>query len=269
MLASTRPNQGKCGRRGIVLVLILGVLALMAVIGVTFATFSGQSRISARNFAQSVNQPQRDELMDYALAQLISDTADIRSAIRGHSMARDMYGNDANYQRLPSSRPDGAFMSPQQRPLLLHHEVAPGHRAPARSSTSRPTSPPATRRSTATTSPAGRCGSRTSARHDHRHSRDRPDARGAGRQRVCPPAATGYRTLTVNIGLHEGNSARRSGTSSRSLPSRRRPCSTPRLGLHDPASGPVPRCSRRRTRYRAPGRSSSTAAGCTPSTARA
>ena len=54
-------------RRGIVLVLILGVLALMAVIGVTFATFSGQSRISARNFAQSVNQPQRDELMDYAL----------------------------------------------------------------------------------------------------------------------------------------------------------------------------------------------------------
>ena len=74
MLASTRPNQGKRERRGIVLVLILGVLGLMAVIGVAFATFSGQSRISARNFAQSVNQPQRDELMDYALSQLICDT---------------------------------------------------------------------------------------------------------------------------------------------------------------------------------------------------
>ena len=42
--------------------------------------------------------------MDYALAQLISDTADIRSAIRGHSLARDMYGNDAITQRLPHLR---------------------------------------------------------------------------------------------------------------------------------------------------------------------
>ena len=93
----------------------------MAVIGVTFATFSGQSRISARNFAQSVNQPQRDELMDYALAQLISDTADIRSAIRGHSLARDMYGNDAQLQRLPDLPARRRLHGPEQRPLLLHH----------------------------------------------------------------------------------------------------------------------------------------------------
>ena len=106
MLASSRRNHRS--RRGIVLVLILGVLALMAVIGVAFATFSGQSRISARNFAQSVNQPQRDELMDYALEQLIGDTADIRSAIRGHSMARDMYGNDGNFNGYVPSRPGGA-----------------------------------------------------------------------------------------------------------------------------------------------------------------
>ena len=85
------------------------MLALMALIGVTFATFSGQSRISARNFAQSVNQPQRDELMDYALSQLISDTPDLRSAIRGHSMARDMYGSDANFNGYLASRPDGQY----------------------------------------------------------------------------------------------------------------------------------------------------------------
>ena len=72
----------------------------------------GQSRISARNFAQSVNQPQRDELMDYALEQLIGDTADIRSAIRGHSMARDMYGNDGNFNGYLASRPDGAIHAP-------------------------------------------------------------------------------------------------------------------------------------------------------------
>ena len=133
MLARTRENQR--GRRGIVLVLILAVLGLMAVIGITFATFSGQSRISARNFAQSVNQPQRDELMDYALAQLISDTADIRSAIRGHSLARDMYGNDtyldASGNSHPlvggylASRPDGAYVAPHNDPYFYVTAVAP------------------------------------------------------------------------------------------------------------------------------------------------
>jgi hypothetical protein len=71
------------------------MLALLALIGVTFATFSGQSKINARNFYLSVVTPQDDELMDFALSQLITDTGDVRSAIRGHSLARDMYGNDA------------------------------------------------------------------------------------------------------------------------------------------------------------------------------
>lgn len=108
MLAGTRRNQRE--RRGIVLVLILAVLGLMAVVGITFATFSGQSRISARNFAQSVNQPQRDELMDYALSQLICDTPDIRSSIRGHSMARDMYGNDASGNGYVTVNSDGSAL---------------------------------------------------------------------------------------------------------------------------------------------------------------
>ena len=85
-------KQSRPERRGIVLVLVLAMLGLLALIGVTFATFSGQSRINARNFAQSLIQPQDDELMDFALSQLINDTGDPRSVIRGHSMARDMYG---------------------------------------------------------------------------------------------------------------------------------------------------------------------------------
>ncbi len=48
-----------------------------------------------RNYAVSVLQPQADELFDFALGQLIGDTSDQRSVIRGHSLARDMYGNDA------------------------------------------------------------------------------------------------------------------------------------------------------------------------------
>ena len=83
-------------RRGIVLILVLATLALMAVIGVTFATFTGQAKIGARSFAQSVLAPRPDDLMDFALQQLIADTGDVRSAIRGHSLARDMFGNDAS-----------------------------------------------------------------------------------------------------------------------------------------------------------------------------
>jgi len=77
MLASTlAPTQ----RRGLILILVLAMLALMALIGVTFATLSGQGKISARNFAQSVLTPQADALMDFALDQLIVDTGDVRSA---------------------------------------------------------------------------------------------------------------------------------------------------------------------------------------------
>ena len=73
-----------------------------------------------------MNQPQRDELMDFALAQLISDTADIRSSIRGHSMARDMYGNDGNFNGYLASRPDGAFMPPHGDPYFYITGVTAG-----------------------------------------------------------------------------------------------------------------------------------------------
>ncbi len=85
-------------RRGIVLVLVLGMLGLLALIGVTFATFAGQSLINSRNFNQGVARPQPEALMDYALAQLINDTNNPLSALRGHSILRDMYGNDSHFR---------------------------------------------------------------------------------------------------------------------------------------------------------------------------
>ena len=93
-------------RRGIVLVVVLGMLGLMALIGVTFATFAGQSLIASRNFGQGVARPQPEALMDYALAQLINDTNNPTSALRGHSLLRDMYGNDSVFRgSSPSSNP--------------------------------------------------------------------------------------------------------------------------------------------------------------------
>ncbi len=94
MLANSRYH--KQAQRGIVLVLVLAMLGLLALIGVTFATFSGQAKINTKNYFQGVLAPQDDELMDFALSQLITDTGDAHSAIHGHSLARDMYGSDAN-----------------------------------------------------------------------------------------------------------------------------------------------------------------------------
>ncbi|WP_406701087.1 hypothetical protein V5E97_20090 [Singulisphaera sp. Ch08] len=96
-------------RRGVVLILVLGMLGLLALIGVTFATFSGQVKVNARNFSQAQNWPESSEMMDYALAQLIDDTDNPQSAIRGHSLKRDMYGRDGIFNSaLPYNPADGS-----------------------------------------------------------------------------------------------------------------------------------------------------------------
>ena len=98
MFASSTGPRSAARRRGIVLVLVLGMLGLMALIGVTFATFAGQSLKNGRNFSQGVARPQPEALMDFALAQLINDTNNPLSAIRGHSLLRDMFGNDSVFR---------------------------------------------------------------------------------------------------------------------------------------------------------------------------
>src|SRR4051794_38607766 len=111
-----RRHISRAERRGIVLVLILGMLGLLAVIGVTFATLSGQARINARNYMQAQQQPDASELMDFALAQLIGDTGMPTSAIRGHSLKRDMYGNDAHGNGFLAQSPVEAQYYPSQTP---------------------------------------------------------------------------------------------------------------------------------------------------------
>ena len=99
-------------RRGVVLILVLGMLGLMALIGVTFATYSGQAEINARNYALGQTTPDPANVLDFALAQLINDTNNPQSALRGHSLKRDMYGNDAVNNGFLKGRPtDGAMMT--------------------------------------------------------------------------------------------------------------------------------------------------------------
>ena len=119
-------------RRGVILIVILGMLALMALIGVTFATFSGQAQVNARNFSQSKNNVRSAEMMDFALTQLIYDTANPLSAIRGHSLLRDMYGNDArNNGYLTANPSSGTPIMFQSVTALTAPAVVKGISVPA------------------------------------------------------------------------------------------------------------------------------------------
>jgi len=82
-------------RRGVVLILILAMLGLLAVIGVSFATFSGQAVSGAKNFSRKLDEPPDADLIEFGIQQLINDTTNPMSALYGHSLKRDMYGNDA------------------------------------------------------------------------------------------------------------------------------------------------------------------------------
>lgn len=88
-------------RRGVILLVVLAMLALFALVGLTFVLYADAEATSARiaREAQSLSTPdvEPEPLLAYFLGQLIYDVDDssgVYSALRGHSLARLMYGND-------------------------------------------------------------------------------------------------------------------------------------------------------------------------------
>ena len=84
--------------RGVILVVILGMLAALALLGVAFMTSADQEQNSSVSFRNTFQTPRPDMdpevIVLEALGQLIADTDNVQSAVRGHSLLRDMYGND-------------------------------------------------------------------------------------------------------------------------------------------------------------------------------
>ncbi|MEX0978198.1 MAG: hypothetical protein WDZ48_05075, partial [Pirellulales bacterium] len=82
-------------RRGVLLLVVLVMLVLFALIGVTFVLVAGQhyrSTKMALRHEQYGDDPRR--LCDAALAQIVRDTMNPQSVLRGHSLLNDLYGND-------------------------------------------------------------------------------------------------------------------------------------------------------------------------------
>jgi hypothetical protein len=100
-----RPRHAlRAARRGIILLVVLALLTLFAVVGLSFVLYADGQATSARLFreAQSPSRPdvEPELLLAYFLGQLIFDVEDdetgVYSALRGHSLARLMYGyNDS------------------------------------------------------------------------------------------------------------------------------------------------------------------------------
>ncbi len=111
-------------RRGVVLMVVLAMLTLFTIIGITFVYLSDSYALSFRTSreAENVQRPEIDPeaAISFVLSQLIYDVNDtgdttaaglsggIYSSLRGHSLARNMYG----WNHIPSPLPGSGTWQP-------------------------------------------------------------------------------------------------------------------------------------------------------------
>lgn len=110
------PEMATAGtqRRGIVLLVVMALLALFAAVGLSFVFYADAEAAASQNFREAATTLNPDVppeiLLSYFLGQLIYDTDDTDgygSALRGHSLARSLYGyNSQNYQTSTVSNPN-------------------------------------------------------------------------------------------------------------------------------------------------------------------
>jgi len=83
-------------RQGIVLLVVIAMLALFATVALSFVVYAEAEAVASRYASQAQTQAQADVdpelLLSFFLSQLIYDTDNVYSAMRGHSLARTMYG---------------------------------------------------------------------------------------------------------------------------------------------------------------------------------
>src|SRR5438874_2478658 len=93
-------------RRGVILMVILAMLTLFALIGITFVFYADSAASAARlrREAESTSRPEMDPELAFTmfLGQLLYDANDdesgVGSGLRGHSLARSMFGYNSNIQ---------------------------------------------------------------------------------------------------------------------------------------------------------------------------
>src|SRR5262249_339742 len=95
-----RPRHAAPARPGIILLVVVALLTLFALVGLSFVLYAGASAESARFEREAQGRPRPDVdpelLLAFFLGQLVYDVPDdesgVYSALRGHSLARSMFG---------------------------------------------------------------------------------------------------------------------------------------------------------------------------------
>lgn len=107
-------------RRGVILLVVVSLLTLFAIIGLSFVLYAdsvAKSSQTAREIeAPSLVDVDPEHLLNYFLGQLLYDAADdetgVYSAMRGHSLARSMYGYNYTVAPPNSSMPPAGTLIP-------------------------------------------------------------------------------------------------------------------------------------------------------------
>src|SRR5438067_3901556 len=94
-----RQRSGKnvtSSRDGMILLVVISLLVLFSLVGIAFVIYAEGQANTARIWREGETAPQPDMdpemLLAYFLGQFIYDTDNPHSALRGHSLARNMYG---------------------------------------------------------------------------------------------------------------------------------------------------------------------------------
>src|SRR5262245_57486019 len=117
-------TQTSLPRRGVILVVVLALLTLFAMVGLAFLLYADAAATSSRLRREAESASRADAepelLLAHFLGQLVYDTPDdesgVTSALRGHSLARSMYGfSDGGYDQTPfngTGRLHGTYANP-------------------------------------------------------------------------------------------------------------------------------------------------------------
>lgn len=104
-LLKTRPSS----RRGVLLLVILGMLTLFLMIGTAFIMSGNQYRRANKTYSkvgeQKNLQASQEGFLAEVINQIIRDTANQNSSLRFHSLLRDLYGTEGLFATIPTTAP--------------------------------------------------------------------------------------------------------------------------------------------------------------------
>ncbi len=114
----------KTVRRGVLLLIVLGMLAMFGLIAVTFVLITGHHERAAE-ITERIGQDQSrpEVVLDQALGQLLVGSTRENSVLQTHSLLEDLYGNRSVFGRVDDSNGDGQFMWARGRGQIVEIEI--------------------------------------------------------------------------------------------------------------------------------------------------